>query len=53
VKILLKEGLSYKEMAGQLFVSVYTVNHHLKNIYQKLGVGSKSQLISRILQKTI
>ena len=50
---LLKEGLSYKEMAGQLFVSVYTVNHHLKNIYQKLGVESKSQLISRILQKTI
>jgi DNA-binding NarL/FixJ family response regulator len=50
---LLKEGLSYKEMAGQLFVSVYTVNHHLKNIYQKLGVESKSQLISRIFQKTI
>jgi DNA-binding NarL/FixJ family response regulator len=50
---LLKEGLSYKEMAEQLFVSVYTVNHHLKNIYQKLGVDSKSQLISRILQKTI
>jgi DNA-binding NarL/FixJ family response regulator len=50
---LLKEGLSYKEMAEQLFVSVYTVNHHLKNIYQKLGVGSKSQLISRILQNTI
>ncbi len=50
---LLKEGLSYKEMANRLFVSVYTVNHHLKNIYHKLGVESKSQLISRILQKTI
>src|ERR1700744_4104870 len=29
---LLKEGLSYKEMAERLFVSVYTVTHHLKNI---------------------
>lgn len=50
---LLKEGLSYKQMAEKLFVSVYTINHHLKNIYQKLGVESKSELISRILQKTI
>jgi len=50
---LLKEGLSYKEMAEKLYVSVHTVNHHLKNIYHKLGVESKSQLISRILQKTL
>lgn len=50
---LLKDGMSYKEMAGRLFVSVYTVNHHLKNIYHKLGVESKSQLIARLLQKTI
>lgn len=50
---LLKEGLTYKEMAERLYVSVYTVNHHLKNIYHKLGVESKSQLISKILQKTI
>jgi DNA-binding NarL/FixJ family response regulator len=50
---LLKEGLSYKQMAERLYVSVYTINHHLKNIYQKLGVESKSELISRILQKTI
>lgn len=50
---LLKEGFTYKEMAKRMFVSVYTINHHLKNIYQKLGVESKSELISKILQKTI
>lgn len=49
----LKEGFSYKEMAKRMFVSVYTINHHLKNIYQKLGVESKSELISKILQRTI
>lgn len=45
---LLKEGYSYKEMAGKLFVTVFTVNQHLKKIYQKLNVSSKSELISKI-----
>jgi DNA-binding NarL/FixJ family response regulator len=45
---LLKEGYSYKEMAGQLFVTVFTVNQHLKKVYQKLNVSTKSELISKI-----
>ncbi|HEY8398318.1 MAG TPA: response regulator transcription factor [Flavihumibacter sp.] len=49
--MLLKEGLTYKELAEKMFVSVYTVNHHLKKIYQKLNVESKSQLISKVLNK--
>lgn len=50
--LLLKEGLTYKELAEKMFVSVYTVNHHLKKIYQKLNVESKSQLISKVLNKS-
>jgi DNA-binding NarL/FixJ family response regulator len=49
--LLLQEGLTYKELAERMFVSVYTVNHHLKKIYQKLNVESKSQLISKVLNK--
>lgn len=45
---LLKEGYSYKEMAEQLFVTVFTVNQHLKKVYQKLNVSTKSELISKI-----
>lgn len=45
---LLKEGYSYKEMAQQLFVTVFTVNQHLKKVYQKLNVSTKSELISKI-----
>ncbi|MGN7823373.1 response regulator [Chitinophaga sp. 22536] len=45
---LLKEGYSYKEMAEKLFVTVFTVNQHLKKVYQKLNVSSKSELISKI-----
>ena len=50
--LLLQEGLTYKELAERMFVSVYTVNHHLKKIYQKLNVESKSQLISKVLNKS-
>ncbi|GAA0543517.1 response regulator transcription factor [Chitinophaga japonensis] len=45
---LLKEGHSYKVMAERLHLSVFTINHHLKKIYQKLNVSSKSELVSRI-----
>jgi DNA-binding CsgD family transcriptional regulator len=42
---LAKYGLSNKQIAAQLFVSVYTVEAHLSHAYAKLGVRSRSQLI--------
>jgi DNA-binding NarL/FixJ family response regulator len=45
---LVKGGLSYKDMAQKLCLSVHTVNYHLKNIYEKMEVKSKSELISKI-----
>lgn len=45
---LLKEGHSYKIMAERLHLSVFTINHHLKKIYHKLNVSSKSELVSKI-----
>jgi DNA-binding CsgD family transcriptional regulator len=41
---LAASGMSNKEIASQLFVSVYTVEEHLSNAYPKLGVRSRSQL---------
>jgi len=41
---LAASGLSNKEIARQLFVSVYTVEEHLSNAYVKLGVRSRAQL---------
>ena len=47
--LLLKDGLSYKELADKMFVSVHTINYHLKKIYQKMKVDSRSQLISKLM----
>lgn len=44
----IKYGLSYKEIAQKLFISARTVNQHLKHIYQKIGVNSRSQLAARM-----
>jgi DNA-binding NarL/FixJ family response regulator len=41
------EGLSYKLLASKLEISIDTVRKHIKNIYRKLQINSKSQLMSR------
>lgn len=37
-------GLSNKEIASTLFISVSTVKSHINNIYKKLNVASRNQL---------
>lgn len=44
----IKSGLSYQQIADQLFISARTVNQHLKHIYQKVGVNSRSQLVAKM-----
>ncbi len=41
----LTDGLSYKLAADQLSVSVNTVLFHIRNLYKKLGVNSKSEVV--------
>jgi DNA-binding NarL/FixJ family response regulator len=45
---LLRQGMSYNEIAEKLKISYHTVNHHIKNIYHKMDVNSKSKLIAEI-----
>ena len=43
---LLNQGLSNKEIAARLFISLHTVKVHLKHLYGKLDAGSRTQAIA-------
>ena len=49
----LVDGLSYKMIAERLSISVETVRFHIKNIYQKLHVHSKVEVITKSLRGEI
>jgi DNA-binding NarL/FixJ family response regulator len=43
-------GLSYKKIAEALFISLDTVRSHIKNIYQKLHVSSRSEAVAKVIK---
>lgn len=47
---LLVEGHNYKTAAAELKVSVNTVSFHLRRIYEKLQVHSKSEAVAKALR---
>ena len=47
---LVVEGKDYKAIAEKLFLSTHTIRKHIANIYEKLHVNSKAQVINLALQ---
>jgi DNA-binding NarL/FixJ family response regulator len=45
---LVAEGLTNREMAARLYVSVRAVEANLSKIYRKLGIRSRTQLVHRL-----
>ena len=52
--LLVAEGLSNKEVAGQLDISERTVETHLQSIFRKLGIRKRTRLAALVykLQKS-
>ena len=49
----LVDGMSYKAVAEKCFVSIDTVSSHVKNIYKKLQVNSKSEAVAKAIKSKI
>jgi DNA-binding CsgD family transcriptional regulator len=49
----LVKGMSYKMIAAACFISIDTVRHHIKNIYDKLHVNSKSEAVAMAIKRNI
>ena len=48
---LLDKGFRYKEIADQLFISQETVRTHIRNIYLKLEVNSRTDALNKAYQR--
>ena len=43
-------GFSYQEISDAMFISPHTVRTHIKNIYNKLEINSKSEAVRWVIQ---
>lgn len=50
---LIVKGYSYKMIACELFISIDTVRFHIKKVYEKLSVNSKSQAIIKAYEHNL
>jgi DNA-binding NarL/FixJ family response regulator len=50
---LLVDGLTKKEIADKIFLSFHTIDNHLRNIYTKLHVQSRSSAVSKALTERL
>jgi DNA-binding NarL/FixJ family response regulator len=51
ILVCLSKGYQDKEIADVLKISVWTVHGHVKNVFEKLGVHSRTEAVVKYLQK--
>lgn len=45
---LVARGFSTRQISGELYISEYTVQRHLQNAFEKVGVRSRRELLKRL-----
>ncbi|HKG69117.1 MAG TPA: response regulator transcription factor [Segetibacter sp.] len=50
---LLVNGYSYKMISAEMFIAIDTVRSHIKKIYEKLHVNSKSEAVAKAFKDKI
>jgi DNA-binding CsgD family transcriptional regulator len=50
---LVARGLSTRQISGTLFISEYTVQRHLQNAFEKVGVKSRRELLKRLFLENL
>jgi DNA-binding CsgD family transcriptional regulator len=53
VALIVARGASNKEAAIALFLSPKTIEFHLGNIYRKLNIRSRSELVSMVIGRQL
>jgi DNA-binding NarL/FixJ family response regulator len=48
---LLVQGYNYKQIAEKIFISPETVRNHIRNIYEKLHVHTRSEAVSKAIKQ--
>ena len=51
VLMKLSEGFSYEEIGASLSISINTVRKHIRGIYEKLEVNSRTEAVARYLRR--
>ena len=49
---LVAEGLTNPQIAHRMFISAQTVKTHMKNVFRKLGVSTRSELAALRVRRT-
>ena len=50
IVLLVRQGMTYKEISNKLFIAGKTVENHVQNIYEKTRVKNKVSLIQKLFQ---
>jgi len=53
ILVLITQGMTNELIATKLFISVQTVRNHIKNIYDKLQVHSRAQVVAKAFREKL